>query len=159
MKFLKALGWQLLLLVPLFWLIELAQNQAYRLVLGDYGWHYPQSPHHWFSFLSLPSWGIAITAMALVERHGARPGQWREAWACLVAGSVCWALEWGNGWFHAEVLGAPLYVWPFSPLRYVGPEALLWWWGNAWLYRRLAPVVSPQRRCASCGADVGQLRA
>ena len=136
-RFLQGLAWQCVLLVPLFWFVELAQNHLYLLLTGQHGWFYPQSPHHWFSFLTLPSWAIAVTAMAAVQGWLASPRGWSVTRACLVGGTLCWALEWANGWFHAQVLGTPLYIWPASPLRYVGPEAVVWWWGNAWLHQAL----------------------
>ena len=134
MQFFKKLSLQLLLFTPLFWFVEILQNLCYKLVLGEYGWYFPTGQFHWFSFQTLPSWAIALTIMAVCYEYICKPKNLAVWQYYVLAGTICWAAEWINGYLHAEVLQQPLYVWTYSPLKYVGIEAIVLWWSDVWLY-------------------------
>ena len=134
MRFIKTAFFQVLLLTPLYWFVEIVQNLGYKLVMGDYGWYYPQGDFHWFSFRTLPSWAIALGVMAVLYEYVFIPKKYPLWLACLIAGTSCWGLEWINGYLHAELLQQPLYIWTYSPLKYVGIEAIILWWSDVWLY-------------------------
>jgi hypothetical protein len=137
MKFLKTLPIQLLLLTPLYWFVEILQNLVYKVAIGDYGWYYPQDSFHWFSFRTLPSWAIALVVMAALYHYVFIPNKFSIWKNCFIAGSICWAMEWINGYLYAEILQQPLYIWTYSPLKYVGIEAIILWWADVWLYHYL----------------------
>ncbi len=121
---------------PFFWFFELLQNLAYKLTTGEYGWVYPTESSHWFSFRTLPSWGIALAVMLFVDKFF-RAKNYNLWTICLTAGSICWGLEWCNGFLWAEILQQPLYVWTFSPLKYVGIEAIILWCLDVWVLLQL----------------------
>ena len=130
----RVLATQILYLTPFFWLLELTQNQLFRWVQGEWGWIYPASPYHWFSFASLAMWAIGIGLMWTLHYYWFHPKQlpvWRRvAWGTVIA----WCTEWLGGWVADKVLGAPLQVWPGSPLVYVSFGAIFFWMSNVALY-------------------------
>jgi hypothetical protein len=130
----RVLATQILYLTPIFWLLELTQNQLFRWVQGDWGWIYPASPYYWFSFASLAMWAIGIGLMWTLHYYWFHPRKmpvWRRvAWGTVIA----WCVEWLGGWVADKVLGAPLQVWPGSPLVYVSFGAIFFWMSNVTLY-------------------------
>lgn len=121
---------------PFFWFFELLQNLAYKATIGEYGWVYPTESSHWYSFRTLPSWGIALAVMLFVDKFF-RAKNYSLLTICLTAGSICWGLEWCNGFLWAELLQQPLYIWTFSPLKYVGIEAIVLWCLDVWVLLKL----------------------
>jgi hypothetical protein len=140
-KFLPTLPIQLLLLTPLYWFVEILQNLAYKILLGQYGWYYPLEQFHWFSFRTLPSWAIALTVMAAFYHYVFIPKNIPLWKTYILTGTICWAMEWINGYLHNEILETPLYIWTYSPLKYVGIEAIFLWWADVCLYHYLRKKI------------------
>lgn len=134
----RVLATQILYLTPIFWLLELAQNQLFRLVQGEWGWVYPASPYGWFSFGSLTLWAGAITLLWTLHYFGFYPRKvsvWRRV---LISAVILWAGEWLGGFLADKVFGSPLQVWPGSPLVYVSFGAIFFWVSNACIYHLLS---------------------
>jgi hypothetical protein len=122
----RSLGPLLVCLSPLFWFMELLQNQAYRWAEGHYGWLYPASPYQSFYFPSVFLWASAITVIWTLDTFVFLPRgtpQWRRVPLLALA---CWAGEWLAG-FVGDQVGLPMQHWPDSPLRYIRPSAY-WLW-------------------------------
>jgi hypothetical protein len=121
-------------LTPLLWFVELLQNQLYRLIAGDWGWIYPQSPYHWFSFLSLANWSFAVVVYSLLFRWWFDP-QAVPAWirwpVMCVAGFASEFLT-GLAWHLAT--GQYFFIWTHSPLPYIEIWALPLWFSTAILF-------------------------
>ncbi|RKG99972.1 hypothetical protein D7X74_38960 [Corallococcus sp. CA047B] len=132
---------QLLILAPCFWLLELSQNVAFRWMNGDWGWVYPESPHHWFSIVSLGLWSGAVVALWALNTYWFRPARMARWQRVLWASALCWLGQWLGGFLAAEVFHHPLQVWPGTRLVYVSFSALFFWAANALLY--LAVVRDP----------------
>ena len=133
----RVLATQILYLTPFFWLLELAQNQLFRLVQGQWGWVYPASPYGWFSFGSLTLWAGGIALLWTLHYFWFYPKKvsvWRRV---LISAVLLWAGEWLGGFLADKVFGSPLQVWPGSPLVYVSFGAIFFWVSNACLYHLL----------------------
>lgn len=133
----RVLATQILYLTPFFWLLELTQNQLFRLVQGDWGWIYPASPYYWFSFASLGLWAFGIGLMWTLHYYWFYPRR-LPVWQRVAYGTVfAWCVEWLGGWVADKALGTPLQVWPGSPLVYVSFGALFFQVSNVTLYHLL----------------------
>jgi hypothetical protein len=133
----RVLATQILYLAPVFWLLELTQNQLFRLAQGEWGWVYPASPYGWFSFGSLALWAGAIFLMWTLHYYWFYPKKvtvWRRV---LIGAAVSWCGEWVGGFIADKILGSPLQVWPGSPLVYVSFGAIFFWVSNACIYHLL----------------------
>jgi hypothetical protein len=141
LKYARVLATQILYLTPFFWLLELTQNQLFRMAQGDWGWIYPSSPYHWFSFASLAMWSLCIWLLWTLHYywfHPKRVSLWRRvAYGTVIA----WFGEWLGGWVAANVLGVQLQHWPGSPLVYVSFGAIFFWMSNVTLYTLLTVHV------------------
>jgi len=116
----------LVLLSPLFWFMELLQNQLYWLVLRRPGWVYPGSPYQWFYFPSMLLWTSAIASMWTLDRLVFIPRRTPPLRRVLLLGLVEWAGEWVAGCL-GHALGRDMQVWPGAPLVYVGVSAYAFW--------------------------------
>ncbi len=86
----RVLATQILYLAPVFWLLELTQNQLFRLVQGEWGWVYPASPYGWFSFGSLTLWAGAIFLLWTLHYYWFYPKKvsvWRRV---LIGAAFTW---------------------------------------------------------------------
>ncbi len=116
----------LVCLSPLFWFMELFQNQLYHWVEGRYGWLYPASKYSSFYFPSLLLWASAIAVIWTLDTFAFIPRgtpQWRRVPLLALA---CWAGEWLAG-FAGDRVGLPMQLWTDSPLKYIRPSAY-WFW-------------------------------
>ncbi|CAB9518130.1 expressed unknown protein [Seminavis robusta] len=113
---------------PLLWIQELLQNLLTRAVTGDWGWIYPRSPHEWWSFHTMPSWGaVAAVWFALNVRF---LHQQSVLVRLLIMATIGWVIEYLNGFVQEATGSEGLQVWPGSPLRYVTYGCFLWWIQN-----------------------------
>lgn len=137
----RVLATQLLFLTPLLWLLELSQNQAWRLVNGTWGWIYPDSPYHWFSFKSMILWAGCVWllwTLYFFVYHPRRLSFWTRTLLSTVA---CWGGEWLGGFLSVELTGKHLQVWPGTLLVYVSFPALFFWLSNVVVYHLLTVYV------------------
>lgn len=124
----------LVFMTPLLWFLELLQNQAYRMVRGEYGWTYPASPHTWFYFSSMFLWAGGIAVTWSLDRFVFVPRgtpQWRRV---PLLALVLFAGEWVGGFVGDRILHAPMQRWTDSPLVYVSPIAYGFWLMNVLCY-------------------------
>lgn len=139
--FLRVLLTQVLYVAPLFWFMELSQNLAWRWMNGDWGWVFPKSPYHWFSFGSLFLWAGCVALLWSLHFFWFYPRR-VKLWPRLAIGAVvCWVGEWVGGYIAANVFNHPLQVWPGSPLVYVHYSALFFWVSNCIVYHLLTNDV------------------
>ena len=127
---------QVLYITPLFWLMELLQNQFFRVAIngGSWGWQYPESRHVWFSFWSLLLWAGTVTVFLLLHRFVFEPMGTSLLVRVVVAGTIGWTGEYVAGYLAANVLKRPLQIWNFARWRFVRPIALPFWMANVLLY-------------------------
>lgn len=118
---------QVLFIAPLFWFLELLQNQFYRVVLHEYGWRYQHHKGPWFSFESLLLWAVTITAFSLLDDLAFEPRRLALGLRMVLAGVIGWCGEWASGAFFDHVFGHPMQIWRDSSLVYVAPSALPFW--------------------------------
>jgi hypothetical protein len=137
----RVLATQILYVAPLLWLLELAQNQAWKAVNGTYGWLYPDSPYGWFSFGSMVLWVGSVFLMWTMHYYWFHPRQ-LKAWARVGIGSVvCWVGEWIGGFMAVALTGKHLHVWPGATLVYVSGPAIFFWVSNVIVYHLLTVHV------------------
>lgn len=129
---------------PLLWIQELLQNILTRAVTGDWGWIYPRSPHVWWSFHTMPSWGAVAVAWYALNIKVLTPAIARGdmgtmvmtrsvgSMACrlVIMAAIGWVIEYLNGFVQEHSGSEGLQVWPGSPLRYVTYGCYLWWIQN-----------------------------
>lgn len=132
--YLRVLLTQVLYITPVFWFMELAQNVAWRQVNGDWGWVFPKSPYHWFSFGSLILWAGCVSLLWSLHFFWFYPRRVKVWTRLAIATVVTWAGEWFGGYVAANVFGHPLQVWPGSPLVYVHYSAIFFWLSNCIVY-------------------------
>ena len=137
----RVLATQILYLAPLLWLMELAQNQAWRAANGTYGWVYPDSPYGWFSFGSMTLWAGAVFLMWTMHYYVFHPRRVRIWSRVAIASLVCWVGEWVGGYLSVQLTGKHLHVWPGSSLVYVSGPALFFWVSNVIVYHLLTVNV------------------
>jgi len=139
--FMRVLMTQVLYVVPLFWFLELAQNVAWRWMNGDWGWHYPESPYHWFSFGSMILWAGCVGLLWAMHFFWFYPRKVR-VWMRVGVGAVaCFVGEWFGGYMADKVFDHPLQIWPSSFLVYVHVAALFFWVSNVIVYHLLTVNV------------------
>lgn len=133
----RVLATQILYLTPIFWLLELTQNQLFRIVQGTWGWVYPSSPYQWFSFGSLMIWAFGIGLMWTLHYYWFYPKR-LTVWKRVAYGAaISWCVEWAGGFMAEKLMGNPLQVWPGSPLVYVSFGAIFFWVSNIIFYHLL----------------------
>jgi hypothetical protein len=146
--FARSLGLSLVCLSPLFWFMELLQNQLYRWVEGEYAWSYPASPYTSFYFLSVFLWAGAIAIIGILDHYVFVPRgttQWRRVPLLALA---CFAGEWLGG-FVGDHVGLPMQHWTSSRLVYIRPSAYWFWCLDVlcydWLRRWMSASARPRR--------------
>ena len=137
----RIMATQMLYLVPLLWLLELFQNQAWKAVNGTYGWVYPDSPYGWFSFGSMTLWAGAVFLMWTLQFYWFHPRKTRVWTRIAITSVVCWVGEWVGGYFSVHLTGKHLQVWPGAMLVYVSFPAIFFWVSNAIVYHLLTVYV------------------
>lgn len=143
--FARSLGFCVVCLSPLFWFMELLQNQLYRLILGHYGWSYPASPYTSFYFPSVFLWAGAITIIGSLDHCVFVPRgtpQWRRVPLLAMA---CFAAEWLVG-LVGDLVHLPMQHWEHSPLVYIRPSAYWFWCLDVLLYDWLRRWMGAARR-------------
>ena len=135
--YLGSLAFHVSYVTPIFWFVELLQNQLYWKVTGEPGWTYPLSPYHWFSFESLVLWAGSVTIIWSLNVFWFQRRDVGLLKRMIIAGSICWAGEWLAGFLADRVLGHPLQVWTNAPLVYITFSALFFWWWDVLLYQWL----------------------
>jgi hypothetical protein len=140
--YLGSLVFHLVYVTPIFWFMELLQNQLYWVLTGKPGWTYPRSPYNWFSFESIGLWGGSVVIIWCLHFFWFLRRDVGQVKRMIIAGSLCWAGEWLAGFVAAEVFHRPLQVWTDAPLVYVGFSALFFWWWNVLLYQLLTVDIA-----------------
>jgi hypothetical protein len=146
---LERLAVQVLYIGPLFWFIELLQNQFFRLVQhGTWGWEYPNSlscgpspgmtAHRWFCFKSIGLWCTSVAMFWLLEVLWFKRKQTPFWLRALIAGTLGWAGEFTAGWVSYKVFGVYLQRWNDSNLEFVKLIALPFWWSNYLVFHLLS---------------------
>ena len=121
---------QILFIAPLFWFMELLQNQVYLVFAHDFGWRYRDAHGQlsaWYSFESLLPWAFTVAIFSLLDALAFEPWRLPLILRMLIAGVIGWCGELGTGAFFDRVLGHCLQIWPRSFLVYVAPSALPFW--------------------------------
>jgi len=131
---------QVVLIGPLLWLLELFQNKLYFFATGKWGWVYPQSPYHWFSFETLPNWGLSVVVFYFIYRFWFRPKKMSVAASILIIGILGVVLEWCNGFLMHRLTGEPMFIWEHSSFLYIDYIAFPMWWFNASVYHFMSAV-------------------
>jgi len=137
----RVLATQILYMAPLFWLLELSQNQAWKAANGEFGWVYPDSPYRWFSFGSMILWAGSVFLMWTLHYYWFYPKGMKLWTRIAIASVVCWVGEWVGGFLAVQLTGQHLHVWPGSKLVYVSFPALFFWVSNVIVYHLLTVYV------------------
>lgn len=144
----RSLGPCLVCFSPLFWFMELLQNQLYRWVEGDFAWRYPASPYGSFYFPSVFLWAAAIALIWTLDTAVFVPrgtSQWARVPLLALA---CFAAEWFAG-YAGDRLHLPMQHWRSSPLLYIRLSAYWLWCLDVLCYdwlRRWMSAAGPPRR-------------
>jgi hypothetical protein len=146
--YLGSLAFHVIYVTPIFWFVELLQNQLYWTLNGEPGWTYPRSPYNWFSFESLGLWGGSVVLIWCLHFFWFLRRDVGLMKRMIIAGTLCWAGEWLAGFVAAEVFHRPLQVWTDAPLVYVKFSALFFWWWDVLLYRFLTVDIASLGRPA-----------
>jgi hypothetical protein len=131
---------QVLFLAPLFWFMELLQNQLYLWFTHRYGWGYAPdasgAPTAWYSLMSLPLWGFTVVVFALLDATFERRGT-SYPLRTLIAGAIGFAGEFLAGFVCARYFHHSLQIWPDSPLVYISLSALPFWCADYLIFHLL----------------------
>jgi hypothetical protein len=128
---------QVIVVGPMLWLLELFQNKLYFLSTGKWGWIYPGSPYHWFSFESLPNWCLSVVVIYIIYRVWFMPKQMNALLCIGIIGIIGVGLEYANGFAYYQVTGRYLFIWENSWFKYIDFIAIPMWWFNAAVYHLL----------------------
>jgi hypothetical protein len=133
----RRLAKQVLFIGPLFWFMELLQNQVYfaaHKLLADgqgYGWGYHPGangkPTAWYSPMSLPLWALTVAVFSLLDELWFNRVRMHFVWRVVIAGVVGFFGEAFAGYGCEHFLGRCLQIWPGSPFRYIAVSALPFW--------------------------------
>lgn len=129
---------QVIVIAPILWLLELFQNKLYFLATGKWGWVYPNSPYHWFSFETLANWALTVVVIYIVYRVWFIPRYTGILTRILIIGLMGVILEYANGFLYHHVTGSYLFVWEHSRFKYIDFIAIPMWWVNAAAYHFLS---------------------
>jgi hypothetical protein len=138
---LERLALQVLYIGPLFWFMELLQNQIFNRAQGKWGWFYPTSDYHWFCFKSLGLWGGSIAVFWLLEVLWFQPRNIGFLRRMFIAGTIGWVGEWTAGWASYKIFGVYLQRWNDSSLQFVKVIALPFWWSNFAVFHLLSANI------------------
>jgi len=128
---------QVIVIGPILWLLELFQNKLYFIATGKWGWVYPGSPYHWFSFETLPNWGLSVVVIYIVYRMLFIPKRINVFLCIFIIGIMGVILEYANGFLYHHVTGHYLFIWEYSWFKYIDFIAIPMWWLNAAVYHFL----------------------
>jgi hypothetical protein len=145
---LGSLAFHIIYVTPIFWFVELLQNQLYWKLTGEPGWTYPLSPYHWFSFESLGLWGGSVALIWCLNFFWFLRRDVGLVKRMVIAGTLCWAGEWLAGFVADQVFHHPLQVWTNAPLVYVKFSALFFWWWDVLFYQLLTVDIASLGRSA-----------
>jgi hypothetical protein len=138
MKHLARIFRQVIVIAPILWLLELFQNKLYFLATGKWGWVYPGSPYHWFSFETLPNWGLSVVVIYIVYQSWFMRRYTSTLKRILIIGIMGAILEYANGFAYHHFTGSYLFIWEASKLKYIDFIAIPMWWFNAAIYHFLS---------------------
>lgn len=134
MKHLHRIIRQVVVIAPILWLLELFQNKLYFTATGKWGWVYPGSPYHWFSFETLTNWGLSVAVFYIVYRCWFIPKRLHTVKRIFIIGVMGLVLEYANGFLYHQVTGSYLFIWEQSRFTYIDYIAIPMWWFNAAVY-------------------------
>lgn len=140
---------------PIFWFVELLQNQLYWKLTGEPGWTYPLSPYHWFSFESVGLWAGSVTIIWCLNFFWFLRRDVGLVKRMVIAGTICFAGEWLAGFVADRVLDHPLQIWTNAPLVYIKFSALFFWWWDVLLYELLTVDIARLGRPAAAPPEPG----
>jgi len=126
---------------PVLWLFEVLQNKIFALFTGTYGWIYPASSYHWFTFETIPNWGLSVIVIAAMYRYLFDSRQTPFLMRLLIVALTGFTLEWINGYLYNAVTGSPLFFWPGSAMVYIDFIAFPMWIVNALIYHLMAVTL------------------
>ena len=129
---------QVIVIAPVLWLLELFQNRLYFIATGKWGWVYPGSPYHWFSFETLSNWALSVIVIYAVYRIWFIPKNKNFIFRIVIIGIMGLVLEYFNGLIYHEFTGNYLFIWEHSRFKYIDFIALPMWWVNAGVYHFLS---------------------
>ena len=138
MKHIPRIFKQIIIIAPILWLLELFQNRLYHTATGQWGWIYPNSPYHWFTFETLGNWALSVAVIYIVYRIWFIPRYTGVLTRILIIGLMGAVLEFANGFLYHHFTGSYLFVWEHSRLKYIDFIALPMWWINAAVYHFLS---------------------
>jgi len=121
---------QVLFIAPLFWFMELLQNQVYLLFAHDFGWRYKDAHGQltdWYSFESLLLWAFTVAVFSLLDVLLFEPRRLPLVLRMLIAGVVVGPASWPRERSSDRVLGHCLQDLAGSFLVYIAPSALPFW--------------------------------
>jgi hypothetical protein len=131
---------QILFIAPLFWFMELAQNQLYLWATGNYGWGYRPGPDGlptaWYSLMSAPLWAMTIATFSLLDAIFER-SRTPYLLRTVIAGVVGFAGEFTAGFVGDRYLHHCLQIWPKSNLVYISLTALPFWCADYLIFHLL----------------------
>lgn len=134
MKHIPRILRQVIIIAPILWLFELLQNRLYFEATGKWGWIYPNSPYHWFSFETLINWALTVLVIYIIYRIWFIPRYTKLMPRIVIIGMIGVVLEYANGLLYHQFTGSYLFVWEHSQLKYIDFIAIPMWWVNAAIY-------------------------
>jgi len=129
---------QVIFIAPILWILELFQNWLHFLATGKWGWVYPGSEYHWFSFQTLGNWALSVVVIYLVYRLWFNPKKTNTLLRIFIVGIMGLVLEWCNGFLFFQFTGNHLFIWESSSFLYIDYIAMPMWWFNAAVYHFLS---------------------
>jgi hypothetical protein len=131
---------QVIFIAPLFWFMELLQNQLYWWFTGSFGWGYQPDasgePTAWYSLVSFPLWVLTIVVFSLLDGAFERRGT-AYPLRTLIAGAVGFGGELAAGFVCDRYLHRCLQIWPDSSLVYISLSALPFWCADYLIFHLL----------------------
>ena len=137
----KAVLRQVLYIAPMLWILELFQNWLYHAATGNWGWVYPGSQYHWFSFQTLGNWAMSVVVIYILYAALLRPKKAHWIVKVLVVALVGFVLEWVNGYLYLALTGEYLFLWEQSAFRFIDYIAFPMWIFNAVVYHVMSSVL------------------
>ncbi|HMB20937.1 MAG TPA: hypothetical protein VKQ10_07710 [Spirochaetota bacterium] len=131
---------QVLYIAPMLWILELFQNWLYHGVTGNWGWVYPGSQYHWFSFQTMGNWAMSVIVFYILYAAVLRPRRVHWLINILVVALTGFILEWVNGYLYLALTGEYLFLWEQSAFRFIDYIALPMWVVNGAVYHIMSTV-------------------
>lgn len=126
---------------PVLWLFEILQNAIYMIFTGNWGWIYPASPYHFFSFQSIPLWLTAVAVIFTVYRFLFLPRNMKFIYRIIITALIGFILEWTNGYTYNLMTSHHMFIWEKSAFLYIDFIAYPMWCINALIYEIMSPHI------------------